>query len=67
MRYLILIIPLLLSGCAQAVIHRDSTGRVFKVDTRGQIEVKESAEETYINSKPELFKDIINLNGLKTR
>lgn len=58
---------LLLSGCASASIHRDEAGVVTKVSTRGTIEAKISQEEVYVNSKPDLLKDVINIQGVRAK
>lgn len=53
---LLLIICFLLSGCSSvATIHRDSTGKVWKVETRGECKtvIKQDGEEIEQDTKRE--------------
>lgn len=55
MRYLLIISCLFLSGCAGAVttLHRDSQGKVWQIETKGQAETKfkQGDEEFYQDTK----------------
>lgn len=66
MKYLILMFLLLFVGCASSTLHRDSTGVVWKVTTKGNISAVykaegEHAEKIEVDSKYEIFKGIFNL------
>lgn len=61
---LILMMAMLIGGCASSTFHRDSQGDVWKIVNWGNISAEYTKGETVIktDSKFEFFKGILNIN-----